>query len=228
MVALLVIVMALMDGKANEIPQEELTSFVEEFVRMHTGIAPGDLIVEFRNVPRVPNPRREYSMRISLEHAAPMRGNLSLPVEVVTDGTVLHRVIVSLKVRTFGQVFVSSRKLLKQELLTDADVAVKRVETTSLAQDCITGAEQLRHKRTSRIIGEGTILYQSSLEDMPLIQSNDVVTLRVRAGSVIVSTTCVAKEDGRMGDMVTVQKSGSWERVRGKVLNEKTVEVTLD
>ena len=128
-----------------------------------------------------------------------MRGIVCLPVEITSEGKVARQMVVSLKVRLFGQVFVAGRQLERHSNISDEGIGSRYVELTSMPDDVVMHKEQLSGKRTSRIIGAGSILRESSLELIPLVFRDEHVTLIVRAGHVKLSMQGVAKEDGVFG-----------------------------
>jgi flagella basal body P-ring formation protein FlgA len=159
------------------------------------------------------------------DNTAPLRGNLSFALEVVGDGEKGRRFTVPVRIRTFGTVAISQKQLPKHAPITDDDLLFRSVETTTLSTDVITKREQLIGKRTKRIVSEGSVLSESVFESHPLVELNQFVTLMVRHGAVALSTKAVAKEDGRKGDIITVQLVDSHQRLRARVIDDQTLEL---
>ncbi len=216
-------------GDANSVPKEEIKRVVREFVLAHLDTSKEEAMIEFRSIPETTVPLGDpYTLRIAAEVVPPLRGNLSLPVEIVVQGHAVGRSIVSLRIRRYGVVFVTSRQLDRHAPLSDADIVSRRIETTLMPADFITDKEQLRRKRTTRILAAGTVLRESNVETIPLVNQNDLVTLVIRTGAVRLFTQAVAKGDGREGDFVTVQTSATRQKIRARVASEKTVELLIE
>jgi len=217
-------------GWTNIVDATEIKDAVSAFVisRLDSTLR-RDAVIEFRSgLESVKVSGSDHAIRIEPQEEIKMRGAFCLPVEISSDGKVERRMVVSLKVRLFGRVLVCSRQLDRHTSIADGDIASRYAELTSLPDDIILNKEQLAGKRTSRIIGEGSILKESSLELMPLVFRGESVTLLVRAGKVKVSMQATAKDDGVFGSLIEVQKIDSHERIKAVVIDDHTVQVTTE
>lgn len=211
------------------VSRSEIERAVMEYVERHVSSPNKEVSVEFRSVPEnVPVSSSGYRVRVAVELPTRTKGNLSLPVEIVRGERVERRVIVSIKVRLFGLAAVSARHIDRHTQLGSDDVRWQRLELTSLPSDVVTDAAKLAHVRTKRILSEGTLLTENMVEPLPQVEQGAIVTVQARANNVIVSSKAVAKEDGWTGRFVTVQKVGSHQRLRAKVIKERTVELAID
>jgi flagella basal body P-ring formation protein FlgA len=198
---------------------------VEGFVRERL---PGvTVLVEFRSMPDLQS-GDSTSVRIPLDMPLGMKGNISIPIELVSRGNVEARGIVSVKVRTFERVLVAARAILKGESPSAAEVIQQTVETTMLTSDLIVHMEELQNMRACRIVGAGNLLHRNAFEAVPIVHANDRLLLRVKAGKILLSTTCTARQDGRKGEQIDVRGAGMSGTVRATVVDAKTVEFTLD
>jgi len=178
----------------------------------------GEIVLECRDVPdslRVP----AGSLRLSVDAGATqaLRGHVSFAVEIAVDGLVTRRVIVAALIRTYDTVLVAARQLGARAAIGPDDVRPVRMETTQWIGRPLTGLAQVAGKRTKRIVGEGSALSEEFLEDIPLVEHGDHVTLRAVAGGVSVVTGAVALEDGRAGSVITVRLANARERLRVRV-----------
>jgi flagella basal body P-ring formation protein FlgA len=149
-------------------------------------------------------------------------------VNVVSAKRVERRLPVSVTVRRFGPVVVAARPLERHAVLTAADVRLERMETTMLQSGYCTAPDALTGKRLKRMFAEGSVLYSGTCELVPLIHQGDLVTLIVRAGSVVLSARATAKQDGSKGEMINVQREGTHDRIKASVLDRGIVEALID
>ena len=149
-------------------------------------------------------------------------------VDVTTEGKVERRLAVLVTVRTFGSVLVTSKQLERHAIVGIGDARVETLETTTLPKDVLGAPEQLANMRTKRIIGEGSVLTESLFEQLPVVGQGEIVKLKVRSKSVLLTLQAVAKEDGRQGSLITVQKVGSHDRIRARVIGPGTVEIVVE
>lgn len=207
---------------------ESLKRAVEEYVRNQYRGSAQTIIVEFRALPNgIAVSDAGYSFRVAPEGSARLSGNVSLPVEIVVKDKVERRVLVPFKVRTFANVIMASKQMQQHALITKDNVEMQTVETTLLPQDIVTSFEVLTEKRSSRIISQGSILRESMIESVPLVQQNETVTLIVKSKGVEVTTKALAKENGYRGEFILVQKMETRETLKAKVVNNKLVQLDI-
>lgn len=228
MTAFLIIMTLWFGDTMTVVKPEALKRAVEEYVRDQYRGSAQTIIVEFRSLPNeIAVSDAAYSFRVAPEGSARLSGNVSLPVEIVVKDKVERRVLVSFKVRTFANVVMASKQMQQHAFITKDNVEIQTVETTLLPQDIITSFEMLTEKRSSRIISHGSILRESMIEAVPLIQQNETVTLVVKSKGVEVTTKALAKQDGRRGEFILVQKMETRETLKAKVVNNKLVQLDI-
>jgi flagella basal body P-ring formation protein FlgA len=220
-VLLLVVGILLCGTRSAAIQGDRLKQAVEEFIRRHYHGASEEVLVEFRNVPEVGIPSGA-ELRIQPSGSS-LRGSLIVPVEVVVEGNVLRRCLVTARVRTFGEAIVAKTIVPKGASLTAEAIEQRRVETTSFADEPIRSMEQLAGMRAARIITPGTILTRAMVEQQPLVMRSAAVDLEVRLRTVVIVAKAIAREDGRHGETIEVERIGSRERVRATVIGPARV-----
>lgn len=213
----------------TDIQSSHIEQFVEKYIRSYISDSTKEVVVEFRNVPNgITAPCDEYRLRIADESGKTFRGNFSLPVEIICDGKVYRRLVVSVKVRTYENVLVASAFINRNENIQTDKVISKKIETTTLPNDVIKEISQLNGKRTRRIINEGNILFGNAFENQPTVRRNDILDLVVNSKSIKLATRVIAKEDGSINDVIAVEEVDSRKKLKAVVLNNKTVEIRLD
>ncbi|MBI3787896.1 MAG: flagellar basal body P-ring formation protein FlgA [Ignavibacteriales bacterium] len=228
MIPFLIIMMLWFGDTMTVVKPESLKRAVEEYVRNQYRGSAQTIIVEFRALPNgIAVSDAGYSFRVAPEGSARLSGNVSLPVEIVVKDKVERRVLVPFKVRTFANVIMASKQMQQHALITKDNVEMQTVETTLLPQDIVTSFEVLTEKRSSRIISQGSILRESMIESVPLVQQNETVTLIVKSKGVEVTTKALAKENGYRGEFILVQKMETRETLKAKVVNNKLVQLDI-
>ena len=123
---------------------------------------------------------------------------------------------------------VARNQLDPTTALNAASVSEKRIETTDLPSDYCSNLEILNGNRLRRLVNEGTVLRESMLEPLPVIQRGKHITLKLITGHVVLTTDAVALEDGPRGGIIAISKLNSKDRFQAKVVDEGTVEVRLN
>lgn len=207
----------------------DIEEVVKAYIINHLSGDSEEIEIVFRNVPtRLHFEGERFELAVNPDRGVSLRGNLSLPVDIVVDGKTTQRVIVSVRVRTFGEVLTTTRTIPRGTLYDPHDYIVQRVETTRLPDDVVTAPMQLMGKRTNRVIREGVLLRASYFEDIPVIKTGQVVTVRVQMGNVIVTTPAIARDDGGIGDIISVQIKGRHDRLRARIVDETIVEIITE
>ncbi len=208
------------------VEEDEIRQVVQQYVQTRMGSSAQDLRVEFRSVPnKILNIPKDARLRVATETAPDLQGNIMVPVEVVHGDRVVHTFLVSLRVRTFGQVLIAVETMGKHQPGTAIPVLMEQRETTTLPRDVLTSREQLQGKRTKQLIRRGAVLYGSMFETQPVVQQGSVVTLLVKSGAVLVRTAAIVREDGLLGERIRVQQLGSNELFSARVVDAQTVEL---
>lgn len=225
--SLILLISAVASG--TDFNSDQLKRFVERYVKSTFTDSTTDVTVEFRNVPSdITLPSDGFSFRVVDADGKAYKGNVSLPIEIVYRGTVYRKFFVSVKVRTFENVLVANTLIDRAESNIEDKITSKKIETTSFSQKPLKNKIQLEGKQTRRIINEESVLYENWFEEMAVIKQNSVLNLVVNSNGVKVSTHVVAKEDGRLNDMIAVEEVASRKRHKATVVNNRTVEIRLD
>jgi flagella basal body P-ring formation protein FlgA len=222
-IAFLSIVLCLNTGLTPVHP-DKIRKAVESYIAERWDSKREEFLIECRDVPvsiAVSSPA--FSVQIGICSVPRLRGYVGIPLEIVCNGKVERRFAVTAHIRTFATVVAASRQLLRHERITIEEQTSQRIETTGLPDDLIFDETEIRGKRAARIIAASTILCRSMLERVPVVKEEDAVTIAVRSGNTTVKVQGVAKQGGCVGDMITVQRSGSHDRLRATVLDTRTV-----
>ncbi len=211
------------------IRSDAIRDAVERYIQDRWAGTGSNVAVEFRSVPdSISVAGMPCTLRVDDGGAHQLRGKSTVMVEAISAGSVERRIAVSVTVRTFGSVLVASRQLDRHQRLTPGDVRLETLETTTLSNDVLTSPDQMVNMRTKRIIAIGSVLTGSMTEQLPVVGQGEVVKLQVRSRSVLLSMQAVAKEDGRPGNVITVQKMGSHDRIKARVIGPGAVEIVTE
>jgi flagellar basal body P-ring formation protein FlgA len=204
--------------------QETVKAYVESSL---AGKFPG-INIEFRTIPRdVVFPEGEYSVKVSSSFGVPKKGYSGIPVEIRKEGRLLQTIVCSVIIRTFDNVLTTVRKVDKGEPLTMPVFEKRNMETTFLADDMIGSLKQFTHFRAKRMINKNSVLHRSMIEEIPSVVPNQIVTVVAIGVNVNVEAAGIAKDEGRIGDVIKVKRVGSKEYVSAMVVGEKRVEIIV-
>jgi flagellar basal body P-ring formation protein FlgA len=136
-------------------------------------------------------------------------------VQVLCEATLRKSVVVAGRAFNRGEVIQAGD--LRNEIR-----AFERLEDIGLAD-----AAPLIGQRARRLIKPGEQLDPRDVETVPLVQRNDLVTVSVRRGGLIITAAARALGSGSYGDTVSLRSESSKETFIGVVTGPKTVALTL-
>ncbi|MBN2008099.1 flagellar basal body P-ring formation protein FlgA [candidate division KSB1 bacterium] len=185
--------------------------------------------VEFRDIPEsTPVPAGIINIRAELTNPEKYRGYLLCYVYIDVNQAEYKKISVSVKVRTFENVVVVSADIPRQDACTPENLRLENIETTTLQQDAFYLLDALKDMRAKRYLRAGTILNDSMIEPVPVVERGDLVTLIVRQANVTISTIGKAMDDGCIHDVIDVKNLDSNKRLKGEVLNARQVLIRAD
>ena len=123
----------------------------------------------------------------------------------------------------WGPVLEAARNLAAGELLRPEDVRAARRRLAGSEADHLTSPAQLAGMVPVRAIRAGAVLETRDLAKQLLVRRGQAVTLVIESGSVRLSEAAVARSNGGLGDMVTVERPGSRRQLAGRVVDHGKV-----
>lgn len=187
-----------------------------------------DIVVECQNFPTDIKVRaNDWDVKIDPKYGAIKNGSNLLNVTVYSLDGVYKEFNTIARVKTFDQVVVTKRMLDRHQKITEDDIQIQRVETTSFRRHFFRRDEAIVGHRTRQIIQKGKVIFANMVELPPVVKRGDVVKIKIILKNVEVTALGQALEDGRLGQMIHVKNISSGKRLKAKVINEKTVKVLL-
>ena len=206
------------------LPSDEIRAkIVSELVGRWTG-DPADLTIEFPSiVPHVTIPGRSVNIKVTFSGSAFPRGNVLSYIDILDGETLLQRVPVTVRVRTYGSVVITARRIRQFQILVAGDLTTDHRETTDLGFVIVFSPASLLGLRTRGNIEVGQIVERRMVDFPPLIHRGDLVTVLIRQGKVTASIQGEAREDGRAGDRIRIRNPVSGRDLVARVVDARTV-----
>lgn len=121
-----------------------------------------------------------------------------------------------------------ARSMLKPgELVADADIALERRDVLALHAPLAEIADGDTTLEIAESLPAGTPLFARSVRLRPVIHRGEMTTARLEDGALVVTIKVQALEDGTPGQIIRLRNLDSARDFNGKVLDEKTVLVSL-
>jgi flagellar basal body P-ring formation protein FlgA len=208
------------------IEKSDIEKFIANFILTQGKYTKQNVIIEFKSIPdRITIKEENVKLNISDISSTILRGNVTLPLDIMANERIVKRAYISMKIRTFDSIYVSSRNIKQNEVLTPDNIRKKWLETTQLCQQEIKSDAECLGKRIIKYLPENQPLAINIIENLPIINKGRSVKIRAKVNSVSIYTQGIAMQDGKLGDAIFVENSSNRKRLRGIVKDENTVEI---
>lgn len=151
-----------------------------------------------------------------------INGNIAyLPVRVF-DRNKWNNSILTLQLNLYRLVPVATREIKRKEKIDEKSFILQSVNVSSLKNRIIDLSELEKSLRAKTLIKQGEIITRDLIEEVPAIESGSKVIAEYIKGSVVISTEAIARQDGRMNEVIDVLTSSN-ELLKAKVINSQKV-----
>jgi flagella basal body P-ring formation protein FlgA len=168
-----------------------------------------------------------WSTRVFIRAAQNERfsGAVRLEAVAVADGVERAAVPFVLEVERRGHVLVAARDLTPGSPLKAADVSPVQRNLAAVGPDTVESPERLVGMVLARRVPAGQVLTTRDFRLPPVIERDDVVQIRYRAGALKVTGLGKAQGPGAPGERIAVTNLGSGKVVHAVVIDSRTVEI---
>jgi flagella basal body P-ring formation protein FlgA len=152
----------------------------------------------------------------------------NVAVLIKANGKVIARIVVRLSVKLYQNVVIISRPITTGSLLTLEDLKYERFDTGRLSQGYYTDINKLVGLVVRRPASPGTIVNDYLVDKPIIIKRGATVSIVSRVGTLEVSATGQAMQDGKEGQLIRVQNLSTKRFIVAKVLSENVVLVSTN
>jgi flagella basal body P-ring formation protein FlgA len=139
-------------------------------------------------------------------------------------GTSLKPVSVYARIERLEMVAFAVRSIERGELVRRSDVELRPFGGT-LPTQAVVAPEAVIGKEAVQAIRADSMVLSNYVRSPIVVRRGERVSVRARAGGVVVRTFAIAQQEGSMGDLVAVQAADGKERYTGRVSGVRELEV---
>lgn len=129
-----------------------------------------------------------------------------IPVKVYDKQNALNFSVLTVRVKLYKTILVSTRNINQNEPLGSSSFELKLNDVASY-EDKTVGSLEIKNKRSKVLIKSGTILTKDLIEEIPLINKGDKVVIHAGKDGVDISVDAISRQDGCAGDVISVQSN---------------------
>ncbi|MBU1196498.1 MAG: flagellar basal body P-ring formation chaperone FlgA [Proteobacteria bacterium] len=170
-------------------------------------------------------PQGDVDFVLSSNDIVSQNGRLAVFLDVNINRKKQDRVSVTGQVDVFEKVLCVNRSFPKGKQLSREDVYLKKLNIFNLSGDYIKQFDRIENKILKTGVKKDEYLRSDLIEQQPLIQKGDIVTLVSKNENLLIVTSGVSKEDGFENELIRVENLNSGRLVQGIVRGKTKVEV---
>lgn len=170
-------------------------------------------------------PQGEVEFVLSSDDIIGQKGRIAVFIDVNVSGKKYDRLSVTGQVAVFENVLCVNRSFSKGTQLGREDVYFKKMNIFDLSDDYIRQFDRLEKKVLKASVKKDEYLKASLIDQPPLIQKGDMVTLVSKNENLLIVTSGISKEDGFENELIRVENLNSGKLVQGIVKGKTKVEV---
>lgn len=168
------------------------------------------------------NDIKQYNYKIDESRELKIKGSTAyLPVKY-SDRNRLVNSILTIQLKLYKLVPVALKEIKRKEKIESNSFILHSVDVSSLKYSEAAITSDLNSVRAKSLIKEGQIITKDLIEEIPVVQSGSRVLAECVKGSVVISTEAVARQDGRVDDVIDILTSSN-ELLKAKVINSQKV-----
>jgi flagella basal body P-ring formation protein FlgA len=180
---------------------------------------------EFRSYEQVIVPRKNLCCEVFVPERAIQGGNIAGMMVFSVHGREIKKIRIIARVDIYADVIVARSFLPKHHEIQAGDLQIANKNIAVLPQDIVTAEKEVVGKRMILSINNQEVLRLSMVEEPPLVNRGDRVTLLIENDQFKITALGEVREIGRKGDRIKLVNLTSKREVYGTVLDSTTVRV---
>ena len=160
----------------------------------------------------------------SLSRKEPL-GPFTVLVEITSEGALIEKGQVRLRVKRFAKVLVATDKIGRHDILTEQQFELRRIDVTSLREQPVSSMAGIVGQRSKRNLRLGSILTNAAMEPVPDIDVGGEVTIVFTDTWGSVTAPGRSLQSGWIGGKLRVKNLASGKVINAQVISQKRVEV---
>jgi flagella basal body P-ring formation protein FlgA len=174
----------------------------------------------------VPVPVEPIELRIVLQPPS-LTAHFMVRFDVVAGEELVGTYSVFFNARLLKEVWVARSAIKRGTLMDQADLEKEQRDVINVREGAWTGLTLDSSAQLTENISAGGIVYARAVQQRPVIQRGQQLQAVASDGVLTVSIKVEALENGATDDFIRVRNIKTRKELRGKVINEDTIQVTF-
>ena len=215
------------ETKSVSLSMQEIQSSAEAFITELIGNSSAKVSIKPANeLKPIVLPNGKVDIRTELVSPYTVNDNTLLRFVLSVDGHDCEKRIIPFKVEIIKDVVITAKDIDLHKVLSADDLVIVS-QNVGLSSSIFYTKDELVGKRVKRMVSKGTLVTSDMVEKPPIIKQGDLVTIVVESSSLRVTVQGKAMENGISGQVIRVINTSSMKEVQAKIVDEKTVKISL-
>jgi flagella basal body P-ring formation protein FlgA len=204
--------------------QRRMQVAILQYIKMKTG-SDEPRIVQFESMPAFAHAAASQSQQISISGGtAPWTGEQHFDVKIDSpEGP--QRFTLDAQIIIPSLVVAASHSLSRGAVVRESDLVLVRDSTRDGGSNVYHAIEEVAGKQTTSAVPDGKIIAPDDLKAQVMVHKGDVVTVYARSAGIRARTTARARDDGSLGELVTIETMQERKPFQARVCGVRETEV---
>lgn len=154
-----------------------------------------------------------YTIQVSDTRNKKKLGYHTIWVKILQNGKLVKKSPVSIQVEMKCTIVKTNQKIKRKAIMKAAMLKTEQQFIDSNLNSIVNNPEQIHGLSAQRMIKSGEILTKNLFEQPAVVQRGERLKLEIHTNSIVISTDCLAKGDGAIGDKIPVISEPSGKRM---------------
>lgn len=216
--------------KSTVIGGDELNQLGMAFIKSQLAHLDGTRIIENERRPAdllVPKGKGLISFDVKWHGGMKSAGMAILDIQVFVDGEIFTTLPVNYTIRCFRNVLIAQEDIPRGVPFTPDNTAIARAEVTRVKGRIAATLQEMNFLLAGKAIRAGQVIRMEDGFSPDLVLRGRMVNVKVTKGRLLVRARGVARDNGALHEMVTIQNPESGRTYKAMVIGPNQVEVRL-
>lgn len=118
---------------------------------------------------------------------------------------------------------VASRRIQRGDSINEENAHLTWIDVTRPVRDLVVSMQSVKGQVAGTIINAGDPFTLNNIRTTPVVFAGETISLLYNPGGIQVQLTCVARQDGAIGDKIRLYSQETGKIYLGEVVNKSTV-----
>ncbi|RMF93474.1 MAG: flagella basal body P-ring formation protein FlgA [Candidatus Schekmanbacteria bacterium] len=206
---------------------KEIEKTVSKYFDKKFASNPDIKLKRIRGAQNLTLPAGKISTNIEIVRKSISGNTYSILFTVFVNGKKSAFLQLSADVEKIEDIVVARKKIFRNQIITEKDVTVIRKISDMRTKNNFSKISDVIGKKATRLIDVNKAITSDMVEEIPLLERGDVVSIRVISNGLMVSALGEVLSKGYQGKKVKVRNIDSGKILKATVMNKKEVRIEL-